>query len=155
MVRKSDKQEQERAALRQFPSAAGEPGVEVSERQADSDETAKFVRTLVVGVTASEFETLQNDEEFHDRQHNAVRQEAINQGLRPTGDVSYEGSETVNAKNVKMTYSVPVEPARTAVLPVSTAPADESHPQAREIAKESKSTGSKKQAKGEGSEDDK
>lgn len=44
----------------------------------------------------------------HERQFNDVRQQAIQQGWHPTGDVTFEGAELHGAVTVRLKYSVPV-----------------------------------------------
>ena len=49
-------------------------------------------------------------EYWQERQGNAVRQEAMTQGFRPTGEVSYDGAEEMGASTV-LTYSLECEVA--------------------------------------------
>lgn len=44
----------------------------------------------------------------HDRQINDVRQQAIQQGWHPTGDVEFKGAEMHGQVTVRLKYSVPV-----------------------------------------------
>ena len=44
----------------------------------------------------------------HERQFNDVRQQAIQQGWHPTGDVSFNGAEMHGSVTVRLKYSVPV-----------------------------------------------
>lgn len=50
----------------------------------------------------------------HERQFNDVRQQAIQQGWHPTGDVTFEGAEQHGAVTVRLKYSVPVVAASDA-----------------------------------------
>lgn len=50
-------------------------------------------------------------DELHERNKVAVVQEAIQRGLRPTGDVRVESTEIRDERNVLIAYSVDVKPA--------------------------------------------
>lgn len=94
---------------------------EVAVRQADSDSNDKFVKDYVIFNHG-------DGENDHEDYVNATRQEAINRGLRPTGDVSFDGKQAhPDGESQILTFSVGVEPADKVGLPfeVKHAHADE------------------------------
>ncbi|MCU1617787.1 MAG: hypothetical protein JWO98_5327 [Frankiales bacterium] len=88
---------------------------EIAGKTADSDENAleDFVKTFVLGGVSK------LDDYDHEPNKIGVRNEAVQRGLRPTGDVSEPTVKKIKASgrtpaSVEVTYSVPVEPAHLA-----------------------------------------
>jgi hypothetical protein len=108
-------QPNEEAAL-QHPAFAGEPGVEVAERSADvtKPDTTTHRKDFVLQREAFEG----NDQtEIHTANIAATRQYLISQGMRPTGDGKFAGSDNLpDGLNVVLHYDVPVTPAVTATV---------------------------------------
>lgn len=89
-------------------------GIAARTEATNEPETDTFRTTITVsGLNADQLNEALSDEDFLQRQHNAVRTEAINNGLRPQGFVTYDGldedqpdDQTKNATRLK--FSVPV-----------------------------------------------
>lgn len=113
--RKSEKTE-EQVVQAQFPALEGEPEVEVAKRGADNHEDSSTTHHKVYVLPADQY----NPDEpgtLHEDNKRAMRQEMMNLGLRPTGDVSFDGAtdhEEDNGRSVDLAYSVGAEPAVTA-----------------------------------------
>jgi hypothetical protein len=92
---------------RQHPAKAGEPEVEVDERSPDGSEGTRFVKEFV--VLAARW----TDEDYqHEANRAGVVNEAIQRGLHPRGDVSFDGQEQhPDGLSLTLTYSVDTVPA--------------------------------------------
>ncbi|MFD9223811.1 hypothetical protein ACFWDI_28360 [Streptomyces sp. NPDC060064] len=96
------------AAKAQHPATAGEPEVEVDQRSADGSDGMRFVKEFV--VLGAGWETA--DDAAHDANRAGVVQEAIQRGLHPRGDVSFDGeTQQPDGVSVSLSYSVEVVPA--------------------------------------------
>ena len=94
----------------QHPALLGEPGVEVASRGADTHEDSTDTHRKEYVVLASDFANANDD--FHLANLEAARSSMIGQGLRPTGDGEFAGSEEhADGVNVSLFYDVPAEPA--------------------------------------------
>ena len=102
---KGDDREQVRQ--RQFPAKAGAPDVEVDERSADGASGTRHVKEFVVhGRNWS------GEEYQHEANKAAVTNEAIQRGLHPRGDVSFDGAEDHDdGVSVVLMYSVETVPS--------------------------------------------
>lgn len=95
------------ARTRQFPAKAGEPETEVDERTADGADGMRFVKQFV--VLARQWGD-SGDE--HTANKAGVVNEAIQRGLHPRGDVSFDGTEDhPDGLSLTLTYSVETVPA--------------------------------------------
>jgi hypothetical protein len=92
---------------KQHPATAGEPEVEVDERTADGANGMRFVKQFV--VLAARW----TDEDYqHEANRAGVVNEAIQRGLHPRGDVSFDGGELhADGVSLVLTYSVETVPA--------------------------------------------
>jgi len=120
----------------QFPSTAGEPEVEIAKRSAD-------VHTLKSDVYLKDYvvqgRSFSDTEEFHSKQYNAMRQEAINNGLRLQGDVRFvEAVPHEDGVSMHLWYEVPATPAAIAEGLVAHSPADQER--AHQLEEKSKTT---------------
>ncbi|MFD4596726.1 hypothetical protein ACFWPQ_01710 [Streptomyces sp. NPDC058464] len=97
-----------KTAVSQFPAKAGNPEAEVAQRSTDGSDNLTFVKEFVV-TTAN---WPDGDDAAHDANKEAVLNEAIQRGLHPRGDVSFDGT-TAHADGVStvLTYSVETIPA--------------------------------------------
>jgi hypothetical protein len=102
---KGDAREQVRQ--RQFPAKAGAPDVEVDERSADGAEGTRHVKEFVVhGRNWS------GEEYQHEANKAAVHNEAIQRGLHPRGEASFDGAEDHDdGISIVLTYSVETVPS--------------------------------------------
>ncbi|MFI8351321.1 hypothetical protein [Streptomyces sp. NPDC085596] len=97
------------ARARQFPAKAGEPETEVSERSADGSDGLRHIKKFVVGSAGW---PTSGDDPAHAGNTAAVVNEAIQRGLHPRGDVSFDGEEThPNGVSTVLTYSVDTVPS--------------------------------------------
>lgn len=102
----------------QFPSVEGEVGVEVAKRGADNHESDTTTHRKVFTLQKAQY----NPDEpgtLHEDNKRFVRQEAIGQGLRPTGDVSFDGAHDAEddpRTSVHLVYSVGAVPAAVATV---------------------------------------
>jgi hypothetical protein len=98
---------EEQLQQRQFPAKAGAPEVEVDKRSVDGSEGTRFVKEFVVlgrDWTGEEYQ--------HEANKAGVSNEAIQRGLHPRGDVSFDGAEDhPDGQSVTLTYSVDTVPA--------------------------------------------
>lgn len=95
------------AAARQFPAKAGAPDVEVDERSADGADGTRFVKEFV--VLARQWGDSEGE---HTANRAGVVNEAIQRGLHPRGDVSFDGAEAHDdGESTVLTYSVETVPA--------------------------------------------
>ena len=95
------------ARAKQFPAKAGEPETEVDERSADGSDGMRFVKEFV--VLARQWG---DSEDEHTANKAGVVNEAIQRGLHPRGDVTFDGSEDhADRVSLVLTYSVETVPA--------------------------------------------
>lgn len=95
------------ARAKQHPAKAGEPEVEVDERSADGSDGMRFVKEFV--VLARQWG---DSDDEHTANKAGVANEAIQRGLHPRGDVSYDGAEDhPDGASLTLTYSVETVPA--------------------------------------------
>lgn len=116
-AKKAEKKAEESpdVAEKQFPSLSGAKAVEVAERTGDTDEAKSDVFVKKFYVLKRDWDLSGGHAEMHDRNIGAMRQAAINQGLRPTGDGVFDGHEIqADADSVVLRYVVPVTPAAVA-----------------------------------------
>jgi len=92
---------------KQFPAKAGALDVEVDKRSPDGAEGTRHVKEFVVhgaGWTGEEYQ--------HEANKAAVANEAIQRGLHPRGEASFDGSEDhEDGVSVVLTYSVDTVPS--------------------------------------------
>lgn len=95
------------ARAKQHPAKAGQPEVEVDERSADGSDGMRFVKEFV--VLAARW----NDEDYqHEANRVGVVNEAIQRGLHPRGDVTFDGAEGhPDGVSLTLRYSVETVPA--------------------------------------------
>lgn len=94
---------------KQFPAQDGEPEVEVDERSADGAEGTRYVKEFV--VLKSSWPSREEDE-AHKANGAAVCNEAIQRGLHPRGEVSFDGAEDhPDGHSLTLAYSVQTVPS--------------------------------------------
>jgi hypothetical protein len=100
-------QTEEQLRQRQFPAKAGAPDVEVDERSPDGAEGTRHVKEFVVlgdNWTGEEYQ--------HEANKAAVANEAIQRGLHPRGEASFDGAEDhEDGVSLVLTYSVETVPS--------------------------------------------
>jgi hypothetical protein len=97
-------------------AAEKKPEAEVAKRSADGSDEWKCVKEFVVLGDA-----LTEDGPGHDANKAVVLQEAIQRGLHPRGDVSFDGTELLNdGVSRALRYSVAVVPASSDAEPEKT-----------------------------------
>lgn len=97
------------------PELAQHPGgdVEVAKRDPDAESDASSEYRKVFVIQAELF-----DKSFdHTANIGATRQELINHGLRPTGDIVFVGKARRGKLNFELTYAGPVVPANSSAAP--------------------------------------
>lgn len=95
------------ARVKQHPAKAGEPEVEVDERSADGSDGMRFVKEFV--VLARQWG---DSDDEHTANRAGVANEAIQRGLHPRGNVSFDGAEDhPDGASLTLTYSVETVPA--------------------------------------------
>jgi hypothetical protein len=100
-------EDREQLRQRQFPAKAGAPEVEVDERSADGAEGTRHVKEFVVPAARWTGEDYQ-----HEANRAGVVNEAIQRGLHPRGDVSFDGQEEhADGVSLVLTYSVETVPS--------------------------------------------
>jgi hypothetical protein len=100
-------QTQEQLRQRQFPAKAGAPDVEVGERSPDGSKGTRHVKEFVVRA-----DTWTGEDYQHEANRAALVGEAIQRGLHPRGDVSFEDQEEhPDGKSLVLTYSVETVPS--------------------------------------------
>jgi hypothetical protein len=100
-------EDREQLRQRQFPAKAGAPEVEVDERSADGAEGTRHVKEFVVPAARWTGEDYQ-----HEANRAGVVNEAIQRGLHPRGDVSFDGQEEhSDGVSLVLTYSVETVPS--------------------------------------------
>lgn len=101
---------------KQHPAKAGEPETEVDERTADGADGMRFVKEFV--VLARQWT---DEDAAHDANRAGVVNEAIQRGLHPRGDVSYDGAtEQPDGRSLSLAYSVETVPASVDHTPADT-----------------------------------
>jgi hypothetical protein len=105
------------AAPKKTAAKKPEPEAEVEKRSADGSEGTRHVKEFVVlGATLGD-----EDGPEHDANKIGVLQEAIQHGLHPRGDVSFDGAETLqDGVSRLLRYSVEVVPASVDSEPENT-----------------------------------
>lgn len=97
-------------AIPQHPALDGNVGVEVAERSQDETRLSTDVHRKDFVLLASAYGSNDKDE-IHRANIEATRQAMIGQGLRPTGDGKFAGSEKhPDGKSITLTYEVPAKP---------------------------------------------
>lgn len=97
------------AAAKQHPALAGHPDVEVDERSPDGSDGMRHVKEFVIMGRDWSGDT---DGAAHEANRAAVANEAIQRGLHPRGDISFDGAAGhPDGESVTLTYSVQVVPA--------------------------------------------
>ncbi|MFI6854491.1 hypothetical protein [Streptomyces sp. NPDC050416] len=100
-------EDREQLRQRQFPAKAGAPEVEVDERSADGAEGTRHVKEFVVPAARWTGEDYQ-----HEANRAGVVNEAIQRGLHPRGEVSFDGQEEhPDGVSLVLTYSVETVPS--------------------------------------------
>ncbi len=110
----------------QFPSRIGQEQVEVAERSVDIDtaeekagtKSATYVKKFVLLKREWDTHTAEQKKDVHTRNVRAVRQFMVGNGLRPTGDTTFDGEEVekvaqtgrLSNDSVTLTYSTPATP---------------------------------------------
>jgi hypothetical protein len=108
-------------AAKQFPAKAGAPDIEVDKRSADGSDGTRYVKEFV--VLARQWG---DSDDEHTANKAGVVNEAIQRGLHPRGDVSFDGAEDqTDGQSLTLTYSVETVPAS-----VDHAPEDTTTPRA-------------------------
>jgi hypothetical protein len=115
----------------QHPALAGAPEVEVADRSADQDDTPTLRHHKDFVIPARDYFP---DGLDHTANIDATRQFLINEGLRPTGDVTFDGAEKhPDGYSMILHYSGPVIPAVIAgQFDVAHAPVRQDAPSATE-----------------------
>ncbi|MGW5175899.1 hypothetical protein ACWERY_16245 [Streptomyces sp. NPDC004082] len=98
---------EEQLQQRQFPAKAGAPDVEVDKRSPDGSEGTRHEKEFVVLG-----DTWTGEEYQHEANKAAVTNEAIQRGLHPRGDVSFDGAEDhPDGASIVLSYSVETVPS--------------------------------------------
>lgn len=106
------------ARAQQHPAKAGEPEVEVDERSVDGSDGVRHVKEFV--VTSATWPD-SGDDPAHEANKASVVQEAIQRGLHPRGDVSFDRAEAhADGVSTVLTYSVETIPASVDHTPQDT-----------------------------------
>ncbi|MFJ8995597.1 hypothetical protein ACIRQH_34980 [Streptomyces sp. NPDC102279] len=103
----ADKPTEEQLRKQQFPAKAGAPDVEVDERSPDGSTGTRHEKEFVVLGDHWTGEDYQ-----HEANKAAVANEAIQRGLHPRGDVSFDGAEDhPDGLSLTLAYSVETVPS--------------------------------------------
>jgi hypothetical protein len=103
-------------AEKQFPAKAGDHAAEVDQRSADGAQGTRHVKEFV--VLARQWG---ESEDEHTANRAGVANEAIQRGLHPRGDVSFDGKEDhPDGESLVLTYSVECVPASVDHAPQDT-----------------------------------
>lgn len=103
----TDKPTAQELEQKQFPAKAGAPAVEVDKRSPDGSSGTRHVKEFVVRADRWTGEDYQ-----HEANRAAVTNEAIQRGLHPRGDVSFDGQEEhPDGVSLVLTYSVETVPS--------------------------------------------
>ncbi|KND45371.1 hypothetical protein [Streptomyces stelliscabiei] len=98
---------EEQLQQKQFPAKAGAPEVEVDKRSPDGAEGTRHVKEFVVLG-----DTWTGEEYQHEANRAAVANEAIQRGLHPRGEATFDGAEDhPDGASVTLTYSVETVPS--------------------------------------------
>jgi hypothetical protein len=98
---------EEQLQQKQFPAKAGAPDVEVDKRSPDGAEGTRHVKEFVVLG-----DTWTGEEYQHEANRAAVANEAIQRGLHPRGEATFDGAEDhPDGASVTLTYSVETVPS--------------------------------------------
>lgn len=98
---------EEQLRQKQFPAKAGAPDVEVDKRSPDGSDGTRHVKEFVVLADAWTGEEYQ-----HEANKAGVANEAIQRGLHPRGEATFDGSEEhPDGLSLILTYSVETVPA--------------------------------------------
>ncbi|MEH0657736.1 hypothetical protein QA860_08315 [Streptomyces stelliscabiei] len=98
---------EEQLQQKQFPAKAGAPDVEVDKRSPDGSSGTRHVKEFVVLG-----DTWTGEEYQHEANRAAVANEAIQRGLHPRGEATFDGSEDhPDGASVTLTYSVETVPS--------------------------------------------
>ncbi|WP_326779719.1 hypothetical protein OG481_02155 [Streptomyces longwoodensis] len=109
-------EDREQLRQRQFPAKAGAPEVEVDERSPDGVEGTRHVKEFVVHG-----DTWTGEEYQHEANKAAVANEAIQRGLHPRGEATFDGAEDhPDGVSVVLTYSVDTVPSSVDHTPQDT-----------------------------------
>jgi hypothetical protein len=111
------KASREDAPLLQFPSVAGQAGVEVSERSADVTTGRTRKHRKVFRVFLGDVKLYDSDSFDHAANRIATRQYMTSHGLRPIGEVALVSAEPFDEANIDLVYEVEAIPAAIAVDP--------------------------------------
>jgi len=99
----------------QFPALIGKPDVEIAARSADVEDHESTRHVKIFVLAPGIFDGRRFD---HDANFAATRQYMISQGLRPVGDVVFNGkSVNVDGVSINLVYSVEATPAVVATDP--------------------------------------
>lgn len=108
------------APLLQFPSVAGQPGVEVAERSADVTTTGRTrTHRKVFRVFFGPGDAYDSETFDHGPNRIATRQYMTSHGLRPLGEVELVSAEPYDERNVDLVYQVEAIPAAVATDPAT------------------------------------
>lgn len=93
----------------QHPALDGAPALEVDERSADGSDGTRYVKQFV--VLARDWPA-RDEDEAHIAGKAAVSNEAIQRGLHPRGEATFDGAEDhPDGLSLILTYSVDTVPA--------------------------------------------
>jgi hypothetical protein len=113
------KASREDAPLLQFPSVAGQSGVEVAERSADVTTGRTRNHRKVFRVFFGPGDGYDSETFDHGPNRVATRQYMTSHGLRPVGDVELVSAEPYDDNNIDLTYQVEAVPAAVANEPAT------------------------------------
>lgn len=106
---KNTKADEAKVRAQQAPAQSGAPEVEVDKRSADGSDGLSYVKEFV--VLARDWPA-RGEDETHTANAAAVANEAIQRGLHPRGEASFDGAtEHPDGLSLTLTYSVPVVPS--------------------------------------------
>jgi hypothetical protein len=113
------KASREDAPLMQFPSVAGQSGVEVAERSSDVTTGRTRNHRKVFRVFFGPGDAYIPETFDHGPNRVATRQYMTSHGLRPIGEVELVSAEPYDDNNIDLTYQVEAVPAAIAVEPAT------------------------------------
>ncbi|MGW0837546.1 hypothetical protein [Streptomyces prunicolor] len=106
------------AESRQFPAKAGDPEAEVGKRSADGSDGMRHAKEFVVTTGGWPDD---GESPAHEANKAATVNEAIQRGLHPRGDVSFDGAtEHGDGVSTVLAYSVETVPASVDHAPQDT-----------------------------------
>lgn len=104
------------ATSKQFPAKSGDLDGEVEQRSADGSDGTRFTKEFVILASAWDADGYE-----HTANKAGVTGEAIQRGLHPRGDVSFDGSEEQpDGLSLTLAYSVETVPASVDHTPEDT-----------------------------------